>query len=145
MRRRKDIASLMRNIERPFERNTTMGVASSVGGDGHTINGQNTTDGEVRDLHIALPYGVSSSGIDGMRIQIITNDNQNNVVVGVIDKNRPSVKSGCLVLYDKSGNRIVLNGDGTIRLYGDVYINDEPIKSIYDKLEELEDKISKLV
>lgn len=134
MRRRKDIASLIRNIERPLERNTSMGIASSIGGDGKAINGQNTSDGEIRDLSFALPYGISSSGIDGIRIQIITNDNQNNVAVGVIDKNKPSVKSGCITIYDKSGSTITLNGDGsvtinaqTININGNAKLNDKEI------------------
>lgn len=141
MRRRKDFASLLRNIERPSERNTSVGVASSIGGDGQIINGQNTSDGEVRDLNIALPYGISSSGVDGIRIQIITNGNQNNVAVGVIDKNRPKIKSGCLALYDKSGTRIVLNGDGSISLYGKVYINGKDIDA---EIENLKNRISSL-
>lgn len=139
-RRRKDFASLVRNMERPIDRSTTVGVASSIGGDGQSINGQNTTDGEIRDLLIALPYGISSSGVDGIRIQIITNDNKNNVAVGVIDKNRPSVKSGCVVIYDKSGPRIVLNGDGTISLNGDVSINGIQFNSILQRLDALEGK-----
>lgn len=135
MRRRKDFTSLLRNIERPSERNTTMGIASSIGGDGKTINGQNFSDGEVRDLHVALPYGISSSGIDGVRIQIITNDNKNNVAVGVIDTNRPKVKSGCITIYDKAGSTISLNGDG------DIYINGTSFNSILRRLEALEGKI----
>lgn len=135
MRRRKDFTSLLRNIERPTERGTTMGVASSIGGDGKTINGQNSSDGEVRDLHIALPYGISSSGIDGIRIQIITNDNNNNVAVGVIDTNRPKVKSGCITIYDKAGSTISLNGDG------DIYINGTSFNSILRRLKNLEDRI----
>ena len=139
-RRRRDFASLVRNMERPIDRQTTVGVASSIGGDGQFINGQNTTDGEIRDLLIALPYGISSSGVDGIRIQIITNDNKNNVAVGVIDKNRPSVKSGCVVIYDKSGPRIILNGDGTISLNGNVSINGTQFDSILQRLDDLENK-----
>lgn len=141
-RRRKDFASLLRNIERPIDRPTTVGVASSIGGDGQTINGQNTADGEVRDLHVALPYGVSSSGIDGIRVQIITNDNRNNTVVGVIDKNRPPVRSGCLILYDKSGTRIVLGGDGTVNMYGNIYVNGHSINDLFNRIEALEKKIN---
>lgn len=115
-RRRKDIASLIRVIERPLDKNTSMGVASSIGGDGKIINGQSTNDGEIRDLSIVLPYGISSSGMDGMRIQVIINDNQNNVAVGVIDNKRPPVKSGCIIIYDKSGTSISLNGDGSVTI-----------------------------
>lgn len=122
MRKRKDIASLIRNIERPSNRKTYMGNISSVSGNGKTINGQNFSDSEVRNLLIALPYGISSSGLDGLKIQIITNDNQNNVAVGVIDPNRPPIRSGCLAIYDKSGIRIMLNGDGSIILSGDIKI-----------------------
>ena len=139
MRNRKDIASLLRNNERPLERNTSMGIASSIGGDGRVLNGQNSRDSEMRDLDIALPYGISSSGVDGIRVQIITNDNRNNVSVGVIDGNRPPVRSGCLILYDKSGQRILLNGDGSISLYGDVYINDVSFNDILMRLETLEE------
>lgn len=91
-----------------------MGVASSISKDGDKVNGQDYSDGEVRDLLFALPYGISSSGLDGIRIQIIRNDNENNVAVGVIDKKRPKVKSGCLILYDKADSMIKLNGDGSI-------------------------------
>jgi hypothetical protein len=116
MKRRKDFASLLRQMERPSYGNTSVGIASSIAGDGKAINGQNYSDGETRDLHFALPYGISSSGMDGIRIQIITNDNQNNVVVGVIDKNRPKVRSGCITIYDKSGSTITLDGDGGIAI-----------------------------
>lgn len=115
-RRRKDFASLLRNIERPSESGSYMGVASSIAGDGKNVNGQNFSEGEVRDLFFALPYGISSSGVDGIRIQIIKNDNQNNVAVGVIDKDRPAVKSGCITIYDKAGSSISLNGDGSITI-----------------------------
>lgn len=115
-RRRKDFTSLLRNIERPAEKGTYMGVASSIAGDGKNVHGQNFSEGEVRDLFFALPYGISSSGIDGIRVQIIRNDNQNNVAVGVIDKDKPDVKSGCIIIYDKSGSQIKLNGDGTMQL-----------------------------
>lgn len=93
-----------------------MGVASSIAGDGKMVNGQNFSEGEVRDLLFALPYGISSSGIDGIRVQIIKNDNQNNVAVGVIDGKRPSVRSGCIKIYDKAGSSISLNGDGSITI-----------------------------
>ena len=116
-RRRKDFASLLRNIERPSERGTYMGIASSIAGDGKNINGQNFSDGEIRDLSFALPYGISSSGVNGIRIQMIKNDNQNNVAVGVIDDKKPAVMSGCITIYDKSGSRISLNGDGSITIY----------------------------
>lgn len=135
MRGRKDFTSLLRNIERPLERNTSMGVVSSIGNNGKMLNGQTFSDGEVRDLHIALPYGISSSGIDGVRIQIITNDNNNNVAVGVIDTNRPNVKSGCITIYDKAGSTISLIGDG------DIYINGTSFNSILRRIKELEDKI----
>lgn len=138
MRRRKDIASLLRNVERPSERKTTMGVASSIAGDGQKINGQTTADGEIRDLLISLPYGISSSGMDGMRIQVIVNDNKNNVTVGVIDKNRPPVKSGCITIYDKSGATISLKGDG------DVYINGTSFKSLLTKIEMMQSQINSL-
>ena len=134
MRRRKDFASLLRNMERPFENNTYMGVASSIAGDGNNINGQNFSESEIRDLFFALPYGISSSGVDGIRIQIIRNDNQNNVAVGVIDKDKPPVKSGCITIYDKAGSSISLNGDGsitinasTININGNGYINGKRI------------------
>ena len=80
-RRRKDFAALLRNIERPSEKGTYMGVASSITGDGKNVNGQNFSEGEVRDLFFALPYGISSSGVDGIKVQIVRNDNQNNVCI----------------------------------------------------------------
>ena len=108
------MARALKSASRPTSPTNTMGVASSISSDGHMVNGQNYNDSEVRDLVFALPYGISSSGLDGIRVQIITNGNKNNTVVGVIDKNRPSVKSGCLTLYDKAGSTITFNGDGSI-------------------------------
>ena len=119
-RRRKDFAALLRNIERPSEKGTYMGVASSITGDGKNVNGQNFSEGEVRDLFFALPYGISSSGVDGIKVQIVRNDNQNNVAVGVIDDNNPDVKSGCIIIYDKAGSMIMLNGDGSMTIKADV-------------------------
>lgn len=114
MREKYKMARALKGVGKPTGRANTMGVASSISGDGHMINGQNYNDGEVRDLAFALPYGISSSGLDGIRVQIITNGNKNNTVVGVIDKNRPPVKSGCLILYDRAGSTITFNGDGSI-------------------------------
>lgn len=134
-RRRKDFASLLRVIERPSNGNTEMGVASSISGDGKTVNGQNTNESEARDLYIALPYGISSSGLDGIRMQIITNDNQNNVAVGVIDNNRPAVRSGCIIIYDAAGSKISLNGDGSIDISaGTVRINGKRVAVQGDKV-----------
>lgn len=115
-RRRKNFAALVRNIERPTTPNTSVGVASSINGGGDTVNGQDTRDSENRGLSFALPYGISSSGIDGIRIQMILNDNQNNVAVGVIDDKKPKVKPGCIIIYDKAGSSISLNGDGTVTI-----------------------------
>lgn len=114
MRQKYKMARALKSVERPPAPTNTVGVASSISSDGHTVNGQNYSDGEVRDLEFALPYGISSSGLDGIRIQIITNGNKNNIAVGVIDKNRPPVKAGCLILYDKAGSTISFNGDGSI-------------------------------
>ena len=134
--RRKDIASLLRNVERPISSSTHMGVASSIGGDGKSINGEHLKGTELNGLSIALPYGISSSGVDGVKVQIITNDNQNNVAVGVIDDNRPPVKSGCIVIYDKAGSTIALMGDG------DVCINGISFNGLLDRIEALEKKLN---
>lgn len=134
--RRKDIASLLRNVERPISRGTYMGVASVIGGDGKSINGEHLKGTELSSLSMALPYGISSSGVDGVRVQIITNDNQNNVAVGVIDDNRPPVKSGCIVIYDKAGSTIALMGDG------DVHINGISFNNLLDRIEALEKELN---
>lgn len=136
MRRGKDIASILKNVERPIGRGTHMGVASSIGGDGKSINGEHLKGTELSGLSMALPYGISSSGVDGVRVQIITNDNQNNVAVGVIDSNRPPVKSGCIVIYDKAGSTIALVGDG------DVHINGVSFNGLLDRIEALEKKLN---
>lgn len=134
--RDKDIAALFKNVRRPINRGTAMGVASSIGGDGSVINGEHLKGTELRDLFVALPYGISSSGVDGIRMQIITNDNKNNVVVGVIDGNRPPVKSGCIIIYDKAGSTIALMGDGDVR------INGVSFNGLLDRIEALEKKLN---
>lgn len=89
-------------------------VTSAIGIDGKSINGQESFDGEVRPMKIMLPYGISSTALDGLQMQIMVNDNDNASSVGVFDPNRPYVAPGELRLYSAYGSMISLSADGSI-------------------------------
>lgn len=112
---RRDWVSSVKSFERGVRKiGMMMGIVSSVSNDGKIINAQSYLDGEVRELKVALPYGISSSAVDGLQVQVIVNDNDACVATGVVDKNRPSVLPGELMLYNKSGASIHLKANGDI-------------------------------
>ena len=96
----------------------TFSKISSISGDGKTLNAQNSIDGEIRDIKTLSPYGISSSGVDGIDVQVIVNDNDNNMAVGVFDKNKPPVKPGEIIIYSAGGSSIKLDSSGTITIKG---------------------------
>lgn len=74
------------------------------------VNAETYNNSELRDILIALPYGISSMPLDNMSVQIISN-NGKHIAVGIIDPDKPKAPIGGLVLYDKNGNKITLSGD----------------------------------
>lgn len=128
MRNRRNLSSIVRDTERGFkEFLQTIGITSSVSANGKIVNAQSHSDGEVRELKPALPYGIASSSMDGMPVQIIINSATDSTMVGVIDKNRPDVEPGGLILYSKGGAKIHLKADGNIVMTpgsgGKIYID----------------------
>jgi len=119
------------------------GKISSITKDGKTLNIQNLLDGEIRDLSVMSPYGISSSGIDGISSQIIMNDNENNVVVGVYDKSKPTTKPGEIIIYSKFGQKIELKTDGEIKLT-DNHGHSETLTTLLGKINTLDGKIAAL-
>jgi len=89
---------------------------TSVDADGKYMNAESYRGGEMREMTIMLPFGISSSAIDGVSVQVSLNSANSGTIVGVNDPNRPKVKPGQLILYDKSGSRIEFRENGTIAL-----------------------------
>jgi phage gp45-like len=85
-------------------------------GNSSTVNIQNTADGDIRDLRIITPYGISSCPTTGLFAQMIINDNTNNVCVGVHDPKAPVARAGEIILYSSGGAYIKLGADGIITI-----------------------------
>ena len=94
-------------------RATAIDIITSISADGKTANTETFNSGELRDLKIMLPYGISSSTVDSTLAQVIINDKSASIV-GVYDKNRPSVRPGELILYTKFDCQFKMLEDGSI-------------------------------
>ena len=98
-------------------RNTVMDIVSSVSGDGRIVNTITHNKAERRDITVIAPYGIASSAMDGMMVEVINNDITNrSVAIGVNDRNKPSVSPGEVILYSNFGCTISMKSDGNIVL-----------------------------
>lgn len=82
------------------------------------LNIQNTANGEVREVKVVAPYGVSSCPPSGLFAQMIINDDVNNTCVGVHNPKAPEAKPGEIVLYSSGGAYIKLGADGSVTISG---------------------------
>lgn len=82
------------------------------------LNIQNTANGEVREVKVVAPYGVSSCPPSGLFAQMIINDDVNNTCVGVHNPKAPEAKPGEIVLYSSGGAYIKLGVDGSVTISG---------------------------
>lgn len=82
------------------------------------LNIQNTANGEVREVKVIAPYGVSSCPPSGLFAQMIINDDVNNTCVGVHNPKAPEAKPGEIVLYSSGGAYIKLGADGSVTISG---------------------------
>lgn len=103
------------NINRANQSNTDARI-TSVAEDGTYVNVEAYNQSEIRQLTIMLPFGISSSALDGMSVQINLNSSNGGSVVGVKDPNRPKVMPGEVILYSNFGSRIEMLSDGKIKL-----------------------------
>lgn len=106
----KSTRDISKRIVIPFGR-----IAS---GSNTKVNVQNTVNGEVRDLKVITPYGVSSCPINGLFAQMIVNDDVNSVCVGTHDPSAPKANAGEIILYSSGGAYIKLGADGSITIHG---------------------------
>ena len=82
------------------------------------VNIQNAVNGEVRELKVITPYGISSCPINGLFAQMIINDDVNSVCVGTHDPSAPKVNAGEIMLYSSGGAYIKLSADGSVIIHG---------------------------
>lgn len=111
----------MRSIGRALSRSGTgskqdgyVGPIASVDKDGKSMNVNNLSASQLRNLMNMSPYGISSCPTVGMKAQVIVNDYNNNTVVGVYDKDKPKANPGETILYSIGGAFIVLDKYGNI-------------------------------
>lgn len=97
----------------------TLAFGKISSGTNSAVNIQNTVDGDIRDLRIITPFGISSCSPTGLFAQMIVNDNINNVCIGVHDPKAPIAKSGEIIIYNGAGNAYIkLGADGTVTIKG---------------------------
>lgn len=82
------------------------------------LNIQNTANGEVREVKVIAPYGVSSCPPSGLFAQMVINDDVNNTCVGVHNPKAPEAKPGEVIIYSSGGAYIKLDVDGTVTISG---------------------------
>lgn len=82
------------------------------------LNIQNTANGEVREVKVVAPYGVSYCPPSGMFAQMVINDDVNNTCVGVHNPDAPKAKPGEIILYSSGGAYIKLGADGSVTISG---------------------------
>jgi len=90
-------------------------IITSISKSNRTINTKTHSNSEIRGSIVMLPYGISSSGVDGIKAQVLmSDDNYTTSVIGVYDTSRPPTEPGEVVIYTKHGQRIQLLKDGNI-------------------------------
>ncbi len=111
----KHITKMMRKANDKFDhmRKSAIDIISSIGKGGRTANVQTYNVSELRDIRIMLPYGISSSGLDDMMVQVIIEE-KNISIVGTYDTDRPDVNPGEIIIYSKFGSSIKLDKNGDI-------------------------------
>lgn len=122
----KNMTKAISYVKHGFEnlRSATLDRITSIASNGRSANTETYNNSELRELRIVLPYGISSSALDGMVVQVIVNEeNENDTIVGVIDGNRPSVKSGEVIIYSRFGSQIELLQDGNINIISDKHVS----------------------
>ena len=82
------------------------------------LNIQNTANGEVREVKVVAPYGISSCPPSGLFAQMIINDDVNNTCVGVHNPKAPDAKPGEVIIYSSGGAYIKLGADGSVTISG---------------------------
>ncbi len=88
-------------------------------GNSSTVNIQNTINSEIRDLRLITSYGIASCPTDGLFAQMLINDNNNNVCIGVHNPNAPIAQSGEIIIYSShQGSYIKIDKDGNITIKG---------------------------
>ncbi len=88
----------------------SVGSVSSTSGGGKHICVSNTKDSELSNFMNITPYGFSSAPTSGcMAFTIVSNGKTG--MVGVFDKGKPSVASGCCMMYSSGGATVYCKDD----------------------------------
>jgi hypothetical protein len=113
----KNISKMLSSAKKSVDnvRISTLDKISSILAGGRQANAETYTGSELRELRIMLPYGIASSGLDGMNIQVLINGKHSSIV-GTYDVNRPDTEPGELILYSKSGSKIEMLNDSSVKI-----------------------------
>lgn len=115
-------------IDQQHRQESHTGRISTVGDGGRSIAMANMSNSQLRDLIPISPYGVASSPPVGLKaFAIVSDNNENDGMIGVYDPNRPKCKPGNSVLYSSGGAKVECIGDK-------VYVNGVDILSEIEAL-----------
>ncbi len=107
--------------------NNDIGMISSTGDGGKRVSVSNTNDSELSNFMNVTPYGFSSAPrVGSMAFTIVCGCKTG--MIGVYDKDKPSVKSGCSMMYSSGGAQVYCVDDK-------VLINSVDILDKIDKIE----------
>lgn len=120
---------------------SVMNTITLIFSSGKSANIKNNANSELRDVKFVSPYGISSSGYNGLRVAIVY-DGDIPYIVGVYDQNKPEIDLGTITIYNEFGVSIDLNKNGEIimntptssmSLKSDgFYVNDIKLEDIID-------------
>lgn len=109
---KKTFGSSLNGVALPHRRESHIGKISTVGSGGKSISIANMNGSELRNLVPITPYGISSSPPVGlMAFVLAANNSGRDGIVGVYDPNKPSCKSGEVIIYSSGGATIHCTGD----------------------------------
>lgn len=89
------------------------GTISSILTGGKLANIKSTSESEVRDVSVMLPYGIASFGFKGMKAHALQTGKHISII-GLYDNKRPKTKKGELILYTRDGTQIKFDNEGNI-------------------------------
>lgn len=94
-------------VDQPHKQESHVGRILTVGDGGRSVSMSSVSSSQLRDMIPISPYGIASSPPVGLKaFAIVSNDDNDDGIIGVYDPNRPKCKPGNSVLYSSGGAKV---------------------------------------